>query len=141
VIARVLPYPEEVPGPRVGSRAARTAVRRRRSLRKRSRYLVLGRIVVTVSLLTLTIGVYLALMANVTRMNYELSKNARTEARLTDESARLEDEISRMGSRERLAGIAARLGMRESQSFAQVSLPAQQPASTSHGIAFLSWLK
>jgi cell division protein FtsL len=128
-------------GPRVGSRAGRNAVRRRRGRRTLSRYLLLARIVVTVSVLTIAIGIYLALMANVTRMNYELTKNARAEARLADESARLEDEIAHLGSRERLAGIAAKLGMRDSQTFAQVSLPAPGSAAKPTGIAFLPWLK
>ena len=107
MIAHVVPYPEEVLGPRVGSRAGRNAVRRRRGRRTLSRYLLLARIVVTVSVLTIAIGIYLALMANVTRMNYELTKNARAEARLADESARLEDEIAHPGSR-RSSGCAIR---------------------------------
>jgi cell division protein FtsL len=141
VIARPLPYPDEIPSPRTGTRAGRAAVRRRRGIRKRNRYLLLGRIVVTVSVLTVTIGLYLALMANVTRMNYTLSENAQTEATLTDQSARLADEISRLGSRERLAVIAARLGMHESQRFAEVSLPVRHDIERSSGIALLPWQK
>jgi hypothetical protein len=141
VIARPLSYPEEFPSPRTGTRAGRAAVRRRRGIRKRNRYLLLGRIVATVSVLTVTIGLYLALMANVTRMNYTLSENAQTEAKLTDQSARLADEISRLGSRERLAGIAAHLGMHEPQRFAEVSLPVEREVARSSGIALLPWLK
>jgi cell division protein FtsL len=143
VIARPLPYPvpEEFPSPRVGTRTGRAAVRRRRVLRARSRYAILVRIVATVTLLTVLIGVYLALMANVTRMNFELSKNAGTEAKLAGDSARLEDEISRLASRERLAGIATKLGMHEPDTFAQVTLPAAHAAGERSGVAFLPWLK
>jgi hypothetical protein len=141
VIAQPLLFDEEFPQPRVGSRAGRAAVGRRRSLRRRSRYLLLGRIVASLAIGTVAIGIYLALMANVTRMNYELSKNLRTQTRLSDESARLDDEIQGLSSRERLGFIGAKLGMHEAESFAQISLPREYSAQPAAGIAFLPWLK
>ena len=148
MIARQLIVPdlfvEEQPPERkrAGSRAGRTATANRRSHRRRVRYAFLARLVKTVSLVTVVVFAYLALMANVTRMNYELTKNARTQAKLAGETARLDDQIARLESRERLAAIAAELGMRDPQTFAQVTLPpvtAQAP--TPNGIALLSWLK
>jgi cell division protein FtsL len=131
------------PGPRsVGSRAGRAAVNARRAHRKRVRYAYLVRVVATVGLVTLVVVTYLALMANVTRMNYELSKNAQTQATLAADSARLDDRIARLESRERLVAIAAKLGMHDPQTFAAVVVPpvaARAPEPS--GIAFLSWLK
>ena len=141
MIAQPLQYPEELLPPRAGSRAGRAAVERRRSLRKRARYLLLGRIVASLTIGTVAIGIYLALMANVTRMNYELSKNLRLETRLSDESARLDDEIQRLSSRERLGIIGAKLGMHEAENFAQISLPRESSGPQAAGIAFLPWLK
>ncbi len=142
MIARPLPIPEEGPNPKLGSRSGRAAVARRRGLRKRARYRMLVRIVVTVSVVTLLVGVYLAGMANVTRMNYELGKNVQRESALAEDSARLDDEIERLSSRERLAGLAQKMGLHESQNFAQVTLPAPQHGSPKvTGIAFLPWLK
>ncbi len=141
MIAYDIAEPEDLPSRSTRTRSARIAVQRRRALRTRARYLLLGRIVAALAVSTLVIGVYLALMANITRMNYELTKSAKTEAKLADESARLEDQISHLASRERLAGIAAKLGMREAQTFAQVSLPANGADKPAGGIAFLPWLK
>jgi cell division protein FtsL len=131
------------PGPRaVGSRAGRTATANRRLHRKRIRYAYLARVVATVGVVTLVVVTYLALMANVTRMNYELSKNAETQATLAAETARLDDQIARLESRERLAAIAAKLGMHDPGTFAAVVVPpVEARAPEPSGIALLSWLK
>jgi ABC-type Fe3+ transport system permease subunit len=139
VIARPLPYEYET-RPRVGTRSGRTAAHRRRGRTKRRRYAVLGRIVAVTSGFTTCIAMYLGLMANVTWMNYELGKSEHEKRSLLEISARLDDRIARMESRERLAKLAAHLGMHEPQTFASVALPVErQPAPT--GLAFLRWLK
>ena len=143
MIARVLevPLPEPAPRRRAGTRAGRSAVGRRREQRLRARYAPLGRIAAIVLGFTFVIVAYLALLANVTRLNYELSKSARVRARLVDQSARLEDQIARLESRERLSRLAAKLGMREAGTFAEVALPAPAQPPQPSGIALLSWLK
>jgi cell division protein FtsL len=142
VIARQLIVPiEPQPGPRVGSRAGRTAVEGRRVLRRRARYAYLVRAVTGVAVVTFVVVAYLGLMANVTRMNYELTKNAIAEAKLTGETAGLDDRIARLESRERLAALAKQLGMREPQTFAAIALPADVQPEKPTGVAFLSWLK
>ncbi|GAC1309126.1 MAG: hypothetical protein NVSMB19_22690 [Vulcanimicrobiaceae bacterium] len=105
------------------------------------RYAGFARIFTTVGVLTIAIVVYLALMANVTRMNYELTKTVRAKTALLDESSRLDDRIARLVSRERLAILAGRLGMHEPQTFAQIVVPPERSANAPRGLAFLTWLK
>jgi heme exporter protein D len=125
---------------RTGTRAGRNAVVRRRQRTQRMRYAGLARILATVAALTLCVFVYLALMANVTRMNYELMHDAKDRARLLDETARLDDRIARLEARERLAHFAVRLHMREAQTFAQVTVPPDAP-EPGHRLALLDWLR
>ncbi len=94
----------------------------------------------TVAALTVAVVVYLALMANVTRMNYDLAKRLAVRAQFVDETSRLDDRIARLSSRERLGALAAKLGMGEPQTFAEIALPAP-PATAGHGLAFLDLLK
>ncbi len=139
MIARPLPY-EELQPSRSGTRAGRTAVRRRRARTRRERYTNLVRIFATTAVLVLVVTVYLALMANVTRMNYELAKLAQQRAALLDVTAANDDAIANAESNERLRAYAKKLGMHEPQTFAAIALPADPPKPAG-GIAFLSWLK
>ncbi|GAC1396404.1 MAG: hypothetical protein NVS2B8_09030 [Vulcanimicrobiaceae bacterium] len=139
MIARPLPY--EDLAPRTGTRSGRTAALVRRKRTRARSYASISRIAIVSVALTLAIVVYLALMANVTRMNYELSRTMRDKARLVDESSRFDDQIARLESRERLARLAVSLHMHEPQSFAEVTLPVPQTPSIPHGLAFLPWLK
>ncbi len=140
MIAQPLPY-EDLTPPRTGTRSGRTAGNLRRKRSRVRGYASLVKILETASVLTLAIVVYLGLMANVTRMNYDLSRATREKTRLFDESSRMNDQIARLASRERLAHLAASLGMRQPQSFAQVTLPTQHSEALPHGLAFLPWLK
>ena len=139
MIARELPLEE--PRPRTGTRAGRSAVSRRRARTWRLRYAGLYRMFATAGALTVAVVFYLALMANVTRMNYELTRSVREKAELVDRAARLEDRIAQLDSRERLAKIAAHLGLREPETFAQIVLPPPRPQAAPRGIAFLHWLR
>ncbi len=132
--------PSPLPRLRAGTRAGRTAVSGRRAHARWLRYASLWRIFATVAALTLAVVIYLGLMANVTRMNYDLAKRLALRAGLIDETSRLDDRIARLSSRERLGLLAAKLGMGEPQTFAAIALPLQ-PAATGHGLAFLDWLK
>ncbi|MBD5653748.1 MAG: hypothetical protein IAI50_01030 [Candidatus Eremiobacteraeota bacterium] len=139
MIARPLWYDDET-YTRVGTRSGRTAALSRRVRTKRRRYAAVRRMMGIVGGLTLGIVVYLGLMANVTWMNYELAKSAHERARLQDVSARLDEKIARLESRERLAVLANRLGMRDPSTFAQIQLPAERHVEPT-GIALLRWLK
>lgn len=128
----------DAPRPRTGSRAGRGAVTRRRARSRRVRYAAVVRIVATLAILTLGVFIYLALMANVTRMSYELTRNAQTRAKLIDETTRLDQRLGELESRERLARIAKDLGMKESATMSVARLP--EPPAPSHGGAFLASL-
>ncbi len=144
MIARPLPYSsesEERQRPRVGTRAGRNAVERRRAKTSRIRYAALVRTLGTVAFLTLSVCVYLGLMANVTRMNYQLMRDAKERKVLLDETSRLDDRIARLETRERLAAIAARLRMHEAQTFAEVALPLDAPSPETHRLALLDWFR
>jgi len=67
--------------------------------------------------------------------------DAKDRARLLEETARLDDRIARLESRERLAGFAVRLHMAEPQTFAQVTVPPDAAPPSGHRIALLDWLR
>jgi hypothetical protein len=147
MIARPLPAPRIEPSPRSGWRTARAASSARRARTRRLRYRLIARTVSGLGVATLVVLVYLALLANITRLNYEVSHAKQARERIALQAVRAEDEIARLASRDKLEAIAARLGMREPSAFAVVALPprhrhATQPA---HGVALLSgvagWLK
>ncbi|MEO6991026.1 MAG: hypothetical protein ABI346_07425 [Candidatus Baltobacteraceae bacterium] len=108
------------------------------------RYRQAARIVVALTLTTLCVLGYLMLLANVTRLHYELGKAQHRQAALSEATLRLDDEIAQLESRERLSAIAAHLGMHDPQVYAMVAVPrapilAHRPAS---GLAFLAdWLR
>ncbi len=136
MIARSLPEPDV--RPRTGSRAGRGAVTRRRARSRRERYSVAVQIVATLSLLTICVVVYLGLMANVTRMSYQLTRDAQSRARLIEETTRLDERLETLESRERLARIAKDLGMKESATLSVARLP--EPPAPAHGGTFLASL-
>ena len=147
MIARPLPFePSEPPRRRSGTRAGRSAALRRKSRTRRLRYVLPARIVGAVGAVTLVIVAYLGLMANVQRLNYELAREGRLKSRLLAETARYDERLAELRSRETLARYARELGMHEPLVFARVTIPepsvvAQQP----HGLALLSavapWLR
>ena len=124
------------------SRAARGAADRRRARTKRMRYTMTVRIAAVVGTLTVFVVVYLALMGNVERMNYELARADRDRAALVEKSSQLDDTLAGLRSRERLARVAASLGMHESQTFAAIALPVDRAQTqTPPGLAFLAKLR
>jgi len=141
VIARPLPPEDDIPRLRIGTRAGRSAVPARRARTRRRRYATLNRTLLIVGVVTLCVFVYLFLMANVTRMNYELTHLSQTKAHLLEATARNDTKIANLESRESLMKMAARLGMHQPQTFAEIALPAQLDPPIAHGIAFLDWLK
>jgi len=134
--------------PRTARNAAQT--RRKRSVSLRYRSIV--RIVGTLGVVTLMVVGYLWLMANVTKMNYEYAKATHERTRLLDQTSRLDDQIAHLESRERLAAIAAKLGMTEPARFGVATLtPLQSLAAVQtsgqavRGVALLpaitDWLR
>jgi cell division protein FtsL len=107
---------------RTGTRAGRTASELRRGRVRRSRYTVVGRIALATALATILVIGYLCLLANITRLHYETSVAERQRTELQETTQRLDDEIARLSSRERLAVLAARLHMKESAALNVVQL-------------------
>ena len=127
-------------------RSARGAAERRRKRSGTLRYRSIVNMLLIVSGLTLCVVVYLGLLANVTRLTYDQARLDRTHARLVDETTGLDDQIARLESRDRLAVIAARLGMRESRRFDVAVVPPQHPdVVAQHNVllvpAIASWLR
>jgi hypothetical protein len=147
VIARPLPAPRLEPASRSGWRTARNASVARRARLRRLRYRLIERTVTALGIGTAVVLVYLALLANITRLNYDVSHVKQARAQLALLTARRDVEIARLSSRDKLEALAARLGMREPAAFAVVSLPLRhrQTAPSPRGVAFLSevagWLK
>jgi len=142
MIAMPAPEPSGEPElvvPRVGTRAGRGAVARRRATATRLRRRAVARIFTVLAVVTVAIVVYLGLLANVARLDYAIGHANADRAALTVETAILDDRIARLESRERLAREAAVLHMSQSERFVQVALPAD-PAPKHTGFALLGWL-
>ncbi|MBV8600839.1 MAG: hypothetical protein JO359_04655, partial [Candidatus Eremiobacteraeota bacterium] len=83
---------------------------------------------------------YVMLTANLTGLNYAIGHAEAERGSLQEEMQRLDDQIAHLESRERLATIAAKLGMREPQRYEVVTIP--EPAAEAPkpgGIALLGW--
>ena len=137
--------------PRSTARVARAAAQTRRKRTVSLRYRSIVQVVGSLAVATVLIVAYLWLMANVTRMNYEYAKATRERTQVLDNTARLEDEIAHLESRERLAIIAAKLGMTEPARFSVATLAplplrgTAQPEQPTSGVALLpaitDWLR
>jgi len=119
----------------------RHAVRGRRGRLVRRRYAVILRAFAILGAITLGVVAYLGLVANVTNMRMQIADDAQVRQRLVNRTTQLEDKIARLESRESLAKIAARLGMREPAAFALVTVPPDRPREAPRGVAFLPWLR
>jgi cell division protein FtsL len=124
---------DELPG-RSGSRAGRTAAQARRRRAIRAKHRVLAFILIGLTAATLFLLSSLWLMAGAQRLSYDLEKLHKTAVGLRDQSARYEDRIAQLESRDRLAAIAERLGMSDPRRFAVATVP---PEEKPRGLAFL----
>jgi hypothetical protein len=123
MVARPLAAPLRAPSRNAGARTARHASLVRRARNRRMRYRAIGRIVTILSGLTCLVLVYLALLANVTRLHYEIGHLQHQRAQLLDQTVRYQDEIASLESRDRLSTLAASLGLREPRAYAIVVIP------------------
>jgi cell division protein FtsL len=137
VIAPKAAPSQREPRRQVGARDAS----RRRVRRSRLRgYRMLGRIAAVLGIVLVCTISYVMLMANLTSLNYALARETEHKLSLQDETARLEDQIAHLRSRDRLADVAARLGMHDPKVFAVVELPRPVSSPPPNGIAFLGAL-
>jgi cell division protein FtsL len=121
-----LAQPKTAPKPRIKNpRSARTATQSRIVKTTRARYNGIMR--VTVGLCVAIVGLmsYLMLWTNATSLTYQLEGAHRSRDALQEQTARLDGRIAQASSEERLAAIAAKLQMRDAQTFAVVHVEPQ----------------
>ncbi len=132
MIAREFHAPARIRNPRT----ARYATQRRIGATRRSRYETLLRVTFGVAAVLVVMLGYVLLTSNITALSYAVQRAhaQRTELELQD--ARLDDQIASLTSDDRLATVAARLGMVQPEEFLRISLEAPRPSGI-HPLAFL----
>jgi hypothetical protein len=135
VNARQIQPRPRIKNPRVARGATETRVRHH----SRARYSTIVRFSLILGLAVVLLIGYVTLTANLTGMTYAVSQAQEQRTQLQEQTARLDDRLMQMESQNRLAGIAARLGMHEPQTFAVVRVPAMRPETNSR-LAFLARL-
>ena len=110
---------------KINVRSARGAAERRRKRTGGLRYRSIANALGVLSAVTLVVVVYLGLLANVTRLGYERSRLDAVRGGLVDDASRLDDQIAILETRDRLASLAGRLGMREPRAFTVALIPAE----------------
>ena len=119
-------------GPRV-----KTVVRRR--------YAMFARVALFLSVPFVLVMAYVALTANLTSLGYKSARAGAERDALQAQIARLDERVSQLQSPERLAALAARLGMHDPHSYAVVRLPQEPQPNGARRVAILStvtdWLK
>jgi cell division protein FtsL len=125
----------------------RKSAQRRHARTRRTRYVAAIRVLGTLTIVVALVMSYLALMANLTSLNYRIGRASEQRAALQEETMRLDDRIAHLESRERLAELAMKMGMQEPHIYAVVSPDDAKPANKTGpgGIALLGsvadWLK
>ena len=119
-------------------RTARGATETRRKKTTRRRYAHLGQFTTGLAVATLLMIGYVMLMSNLTGLNYAVARAEHERIALQDQTARLDDKIATLRSQERLAAIAAKLGMHDPQEYAIVQLPARVQRAPPPRLAVLS---
>ena len=113
-------------------RTVRAATQRRIVRNSRARYTSFARVFgALICVLVLLMG-YVVLTSSLTGLSYAVAKARAEREALQEETMRLDDRISALRSDDRLAVLAARLGMREPQRLAVVRIappPAAKPGS------------
>jgi cell division protein FtsL len=121
-------------------RIAAHATRRRKRRAWRLHYGASAKVLIVLAMVLAPVMLYVLLTTSLTSMDYQLDAANAQKAKLTGEVQRLDDRIAYLESRERLARIAAKLGMRDPSQYAVVALK-PPPVQKTDGLAFLGWLK
>jgi len=116
-------------------RTAKHATHVRKTHASRARYSSHVRFLGIFGVVMVVVMVYVMLMANLTSLNYAVSRANLKRAALQAETARLDDRLAALRSDDRLSKLAVQLHMREPQQFALVTLP---PAPQARSRIFLS---
>ncbi len=135
--------PQPLPSQRTPLRGhvrAREAARRRVRRTRLRGYAMLVRISLVFTVALAPIMGYVLLMGNLTALNYSLAQADARKVALQEETMRLDDRIAALQSRDRLAGVAARLRMHDPHIYAVVDVPRPVLRPPSNGLAFLDLL-
>lgn len=125
--------------PRIANpRSAKTASQTRKVRNHRARYTQLTRVGAVVAVALVLLMGYVMLTSNMTSLTYALAKAHHDREGLQEETARLDDKLIAMRSDERLAKVAAKLGMREPGQFAVVKF--ETPALARHNFPMFASL-
>lgn len=127
---------KRIPNPR----SVRGATQRRFARKARARYSSVSRTFAVVTVAMAVLMSYVVLTASLTGLSYAVATaQARREA-LQEETMRLDDRIAALRSDDRLARLAAELGMTEAQRFAVVRIERPRVAQARSPFPMLSSL-
>ena len=140
--------PRERPTRSTAPERPRKPARRRQNRTRRQSYLGAFRVLGSLGIVVALIMSYLALMANLTSLNYRIGRASEQRSALLEQTMRLDDRIAHLQSRERLAELAMKMGMTEPHVYAVVTPAdalAAKPIRGPGGFALLGsvadWLK
>ena len=140
IAPKAFPTPTPAREPRHRHVVARHAAQRRARRNRVRGYAIVARIVAAFCVLLVPVLVYVMLMANLTGLNYTLARETQAKLDLLEETQRLDDQIAHLGSRERLAALAATMRLHDPHEYAVVAVPKPAATAPPNGIAFLGAL-
>jgi hypothetical protein len=118
----------------------RTATQRRtRRARRRFHAPALAVIGLAVAVL-LPLLAYVTLCAEVTSLSFALARTEHDRSALADQSQRLDDQIARLESPDRLSALAAKLHLHDPHVYAVVRIPEPKVQPSPSGLAFFGWI-
>ena len=103
-------------------RSAKNATQTRIVRNARARYTAIFRVGATLGGVLVMLMGYVMLTSNVTSLTYSVAKAHADRDALQEQTARLDDRLAALRSQERLAAVAAKLGMRDPDRFASVRI-------------------
>ncbi|MGB6601335.1 MAG: hypothetical protein WBE77_09660 [Candidatus Cybelea sp.] len=124
IAPRLFEHPVRIRNPRT----VRAATQRRIVRKSRARYMSLGRVLSALGVVLLLLMAYVVLTSSLTGLSYAVASARAQREALQEETMRLDDRISALRADDRLAILAARMGMREPESLAVVRIVQPRPA-------------
>jgi len=127
--------PQYTEQPRITNpRRARTATHSRIVKNHRARYESIVRVGAVLGIVLVGLLAYVMLVSNITSASYALAKAQHQREALLEQTSRLDEQLAKMHSDDRLAGIAAKLGMKQAQTFAVIQLDAPVAKASSYPV-------
>ena len=135
----MIAQPSTAPPPRHAEQIRSATKRRVRRSRRRVHRPVFA-VIMLASVVLVALLAYVTCTANITSLNYAVSRTQHERAALIEDSQRLDDRIARLKSPERLAQLAAQLRMTDPHVYAVVAVPEPKLQPQARGIAFFGWI-